>query len=106
MTLELQLWTGKSLDRAEQPTGWGIIDAAIVAAVWYTGTIVLLDLSMFAIYSSPSLHSTLRFYQVDPIAAQPCGTFRRDSVCGTSRDVDRPQAEDRQLSREHSVALQ
>ncbi len=29
VTLELQLWTG-SVDKAEQPSGWSIIDAAIV----------------------------------------------------------------------------
>lgn len=53
------------MDKAEQPSRWSIIDAAIVGAVWYVATIVLLDLSMFAIYSSPSLRSTLRSYHGD-----------------------------------------
>jgi membrane protease YdiL (CAAX protease family) len=53
------------VDKAEQPSGWGIIDAAIVGAVWYAGTILFLDLSIFAVYSTPSLHSALVFYQLD-----------------------------------------
>jgi membrane protease YdiL (CAAX protease family) len=67
--------TGISLNRfAQHPSGtlqasaashWGIMDAAVIGAVWYVATIVLLDLSMFAIYSSPSLQSTLRLYHVD-----------------------------------------
>jgi membrane protease YdiL (CAAX protease family) len=44
---------------------WGILEAAVVGAVWYIASIFLLDLSMFGVYSTPSLRSDLSFYQLD-----------------------------------------
>jgi membrane protease YdiL (CAAX protease family) len=48
-------------------SSWTVAEAAIVGAVWYTSSLLLLLLSMFAVYSIPSLHSILHFYQLDTI---------------------------------------
>jgi membrane protease YdiL (CAAX protease family) len=45
-------------------TGWRIADAAIVGVVGYAASVLFLLLSMFVVYSTPSLHS-LRFSQLD-----------------------------------------
>jgi len=45
--------------------GWGIGDAAVVGLVGYAATVLFLLLSMFTVYSIPSLHSRLRYYQLD-----------------------------------------
>lgn len=46
-------------------SGWGVPDAAIVGVVGYTASVLFLLVSMFVVYSIPSLHSLLRFYQID-----------------------------------------
>ena len=46
-------------------SGWGITDAVIVGVVAYTAAVLFLLLSMFVVYSVPSLHSRLRFYALD-----------------------------------------
>jgi membrane protease YdiL (CAAX protease family) len=67
--------TRESVSRVEQhvistlqtsdTSGWGIVEAAFVGAAWYAATVLFLLLSMFAVYSIPSLHSVLRLYQLD-----------------------------------------
>lgn len=46
-------------------TEWRIADAAIVGIVGYAGSVLFLLLSMFVVYSTPSLHSLLRFSKLD-----------------------------------------
>ena len=46
-------------------SGWGVADAAIVGVVGYAALVLFLLLAMFTVYSIPSLHSLLRFYQLD-----------------------------------------
>ena len=36
-------------------SGWNIVELVVVGAVWYTATVLLLVLSIFALYSIPSL---------------------------------------------------
>jgi len=55
-------------NRTLQPSatrGWGIADAVIVGVVAYTASVIFLLLSMFVVYSIPSLHSRLRYYALD-----------------------------------------
>ena len=54
-----------SLLEPSATSGWGIADAAIVGVVGYAALVLFLLLSMFVVHSIPSLHSLLRFYQVD-----------------------------------------
>jgi membrane protease YdiL (CAAX protease family) len=54
-----------SVPQPGDTSGWTIVEAAIVGVVWYTSSLFLLLLSMFAVYSIPSLHSILRSYQLD-----------------------------------------
>ncbi|MGE5733714.1 MAG: lysostaphin resistance A-like protein [Acidobacteriota bacterium] len=48
-------------------SGWGIADAAIVGVVGYAAAVLFLLSSMFVVYSIPSLHSFVRFYQLDGV---------------------------------------
>lgn len=50
-----------------ETSGWTVSEAAIVGAIWYTSSLLLLLLGTFAVYSIPSLHSILHFYQLDRI---------------------------------------
>jgi len=48
-------------------SGWRIADAAIVGVAGYAGSVLLLVLSMFVVRSIPSLHSFVRFYQLEGV---------------------------------------
>ena len=48
-------------------SGWGIADAGVVGVAGYAGSVFFLLLSMFVVYSIPSLHSFVRFYQLDGV---------------------------------------
>lgn len=61
---ELERQAGQPL-QPSTTSGWGIADAAIVGVVGYAASVLFLLLSMFVVYSIPSLHSLLRFYQLD-----------------------------------------
>ena len=50
-----------------ETSGWTVSEAAIVGAIWYTSFLLLLLLGTFALYSIPTLHSILHFYQPDRI---------------------------------------
>ena len=61
---ELEQQAGSRLQR-DTTNGWSIADAVIVGVVGYAASVLFLLMSMFAVYSLPSLHSRLRFYRLD-----------------------------------------
>jgi membrane protease YdiL (CAAX protease family) len=58
---------GRPSNQTGETNGWTITEATIVGAVWYTSSLLVLLPSVFAVYSIPSLHSLLHFYQLDTI---------------------------------------
>jgi len=44
-------------------SGWNIVELVVVGAVWYTATVLLLVLSIFALYSIPSLGFDAHHYR-------------------------------------------
>ena len=59
--------------RASARSSWTLGEAAIVGVLWYTSTLSVLLLSMFALPSIPSLYSILRFYQLDAVLPEFVG---------------------------------